>query len=113
MAANAGLCGLSHATPLPRDHGARPGSEAMQAAQACRFRGTTRRGDGTCGVATMPAAELATWVAGRLRRGFRDLVVCAGPGPVPPGWDEDSVAEIGPHPETGRRDWWAETPGEG
>src|SRR5262249_54767522 len=37
----------------------------------------------------------------RFRRGFRDLVVCADPGPVPPGRDEDSVAEIGLNPQTG------------
>jgi hypothetical protein len=113
MAANAGPCGLSHGTSLFLDHGACLGREVMQAAQTYRLRGTTRQGDGTCGVATMAAAELATWVADRFRRGFRDLVVCGGPGPVPPGWDEDSVAEIGPHPETGQRDWWAKTPEEG
>ena len=58
----------------------------------------------------MPPAELPTWVQGRFRARLRDLVVCAGPGPVPPGRDEDSVAEISPNPETGRRGWWAESP---
>ena len=75
-----------------------------------RFRATTRRGGSTFGVITMSPSELPTWVRGRFRARFRDLVVCAGPGPVPPGRDEDSVAEIGPTPETGRRGWWAESP---
>jgi hypothetical protein len=74
-----------------------------------RFSGTTRRGTGNSGVTTMPPADLPAWVQDRFRAGVRRLVVCAGPGPVPPGRDEDTVAEIAPDPGTGRRTWWAET----
>ena len=74
-----------------------------------RFSGTTRRGAGNSGVTTMPPADLAGRAEGRFRAGFRRLVLCAGPGPVPPGRGEDTVAEIAPDPGTGRRTWWAET----
>ena len=74
-----------------------------------RFWGITGHGDGNCGCITLPSASLAGRVEDRFRAGFRRLVVCSGDGPVPPRPDEDSVAEIAPHPETGHRTWWAET----
>jgi hypothetical protein len=75
-----------------------------------RFRGTDRAGNARLGVATMPEAELAAWVRGLYRCRWRELVVCEGEGPVPPGPDEDSVAEIGPHVDSGHRCWWAASP---
>jgi hypothetical protein len=74
-----------------------------------RFSGTTRRGTGNSGVTTMPPSDLPAWVEGRFRAGFGRLVVCAGPGPVPPGRGEDPVAGVAPDPGIGYRTWRVET----
>jgi hypothetical protein len=73
-----------------------------------RWRGTAPNGEYKAGV--WSCDDLPAEVKTRFDRGWRSLIVCAGDGPVPPPADPQDglVAVIGPHPQTGKRTWWAE-----
>ena len=74
-----------------------------------RFKGVDSRGVQRFGQVSCPDG-LAAMVKGRYDQGWRFLVVCAGDGPVPPSFaDQNEVAWIGPHPDTGKRSWWSES----
>lgn len=74
-----------------------------------RWRGVDPRGNQRLGQMDIEQGYLAPVVEHRFRQGWKLLTVCSGPGPVPPPaiGPADVVAEIKPHPETGRRTWWA------
>jgi hypothetical protein len=78
-----------------------------------RWRGVARNGAQRSGRTTID--DLPAWVELRFGQGWRALTVCAGDGPVPPPaiGPSDVVARIGPHPDHGRRTWWAETQPDG
>jgi len=72
-----------------------------------RYSGVLPDGSHRAGSADWPDLESA--VRRRFDAGWRSLKVCRGLGPIPPPLGAaDVVAEIRPHPETGRRVWWAE-----
>lgn len=80
---------------------------AKPANPAYRWRGVDPRGEAAAGRAAWP--DLATEVRRRFNAGWKTLVVCTGDGPVPPPaiGPAGVVAEIGRHPGTGQRSWWA------
>jgi hypothetical protein len=65
------------------------------------------RKDGTPVMGSAPWSDLAAEVQRMFAGGWRHLRVTRG-GPVPPPLGAQTVAEIGPHPENGRRSWWSE-----
>lgn len=73
-----------------------------------RYRGISRNGTARGG--SREVEDLPAWVAELFDKGWRDLVVCSGSGPVPPPAIEpaDVVARIERHADTGRWTWWAE-----
>jgi hypothetical protein len=74
-----------------------------------RWSGTDRNGVARFGQATFEReSSLAALVAARFRSGWRELTVARGPGPVPPGRDEEVVGRIDRAQPKGRRVWWSE-----
>lgn len=74
-----------------------------------RWRGTTSRGQQHSGQITFEReSTLGAMVAARYRAGWRYLLVVRGPGPVPPGRNEDPAALIDRGEPDGQRVWWAE-----
>jgi hypothetical protein len=72
-----------------------------------RFRGVNPKGEAVSG--RFVTSDLPAHTEMRYRQGWRALLVCSGDGPVPPSFaDQGKVAVIEPHPETGKRTWWAE-----
>jgi hypothetical protein len=77
--------------------------------ESYRFTGVNSHGEQRAGKFTAPDG-LGALVKSRFAQGWRYLMVCAGDGPVPPSFaDQQQVAGIGPHPDTGKRIWWAES----
>jgi hypothetical protein len=76
--------------------------------QTYRWRGVTPRGRQQSGCITLPPGGLAAHVDALFRAGWRYLLICSGPGPVPPRFgEENQVAGIDKHPDTGKRTgWW-------
>ena len=77
-------------------------------ARTYRWRGVTRGGRQQSGCITLPPGGLAAHVDALFRAGWRYLMVCSGEGPVPPRFgEENQVAGIDKHPDTGKRTgWW-------
>ena len=75
-----------------------------------RWRGVTRNGVSCSGQAEFGhRSALGAMTAARFRSGWRELTVTEGPGPVPPGRDEEPVARIDRTADRGQRVWWAES----
>ena len=77
-------------------------------AGAYRWRGIDHRGRSQFGVER--PTDLAAWVEARYNRGWRELIVCSGYGPVPPRTNDLATAGAIERPMHGRkRIWWAES----
>jgi hypothetical protein len=69
--------------------------------------GTDRHGVAHMGRTGFTLAQIAQATENYYRKGWRSLRVARG-WDVPGADTPDLVAAIGPHPETGKRIWWAE-----
>jgi hypothetical protein len=69
--------------------------------------GTDAKGVAHAGRTGVPLAQIALTAEHHYRQGWRSLRVARG-WVLPDAGTPDLVAAIGPHPEAGRRIWWAE-----
>lgn len=69
--------------------------------------GTDRKGIAHGGRTGLPLEAIARITENYYRKGWRSLRVARG-WDMPDGGTADLAAAIGPHPDTGRRVWWAE-----
>jgi hypothetical protein len=75
--------------------------------ETCSWAGTDAKGVAHTGRTGLTLAQIAQVTENYYRKGWQSLRVFRG-WDVPDADTPDLVAMIGPHPETGKRMWWAE-----